>query len=93
MAWNCKQHVGFESKNSGARFLWGIWGPTTSSQSQGSSSNNQAGDDVVDNSGNPTNLCDVFSNVAIEPKKDKTLIVTVYLLVENIFNPQNMAES
>jgi len=32
MAWNCKQHVGSKSKNSGACFLWGIWGPTTSSQ-------------------------------------------------------------
>jgi hypothetical protein len=93
MAWNCKQHAGSESRNSGARSLWGIWGPTTSSQSQGSSSNNQAGDDAVDNSGAPANLCDVFSNVAIDPKKDKTLIVTVYLPEEIIFNPQNMAES
>jgi hypothetical protein len=93
MAWNCKQHAGSESKNSGAHFWWGIWGPTTSSQSKESLSNNQAGDDVVDNSGAPANLCDVFSNVAIDPKKDKTLIVTVYLPREHIFNRQNMAES
>jgi len=93
MAWNCKQHAGSESRNSGARSLWGISGPTTSSQSQGSSSNNQAGDDAVDNSGAPANLCDVFSNVATDPKKDKTLIVTVYLPKEDIPNPQNMAES
>jgi hypothetical protein len=77
----------------GAPSLLGIGGRTTSSQSQGSTSNNQAGDDAVDNSGAPTNMCDVFSNVAIDPKKDKTLIVTVYLLEEHIFNPQNMAES
>jgi len=93
MAWNCKQHAGSESKNSGACSLSGIGGPTTSSQSQGSSSNNQAGDDALDNSGAPANLCDVFSNVAIDPNKDKTLIVTVYLPEEIIFNPQNMAES
>jgi Leucine-rich repeat (LRR) protein len=93
MAWNCKQHAGSESKNSGARSFWGIWGPTTSSQSKGSSSNNQAGDDAVDNSGAPVNLCDVFSNAAIDPKKDKTLIVIVYLPKESIFNPQNIAES
>ncbi len=73
--------------------MWGFWRPTTSSQSTGSSSNNQAGDDAVDNSGALANLCDVSSNAAIDPKKDKTLIVTVYLPVENIFNPQNMAES
>ncbi len=93
MAWNCKQHAGSESRNSGAHSFWRIWGPTTSSQSKGSSSNNQAGDDVVDNSGAPANLCDVFSNAAIDPKKDKTLIVTVYLGKESIFNPQNMADS
>jgi hypothetical protein len=93
MAWDCKQHAGSESRNSGTRSLWGIWGPTTSSQSKGSSSNNQAGDDAVDNSEAPANLCDVFSNAAIDPKKDKTLIVTVYLPEEHIFNPQNMAES
>ncbi len=77
----------------GAPSLLGIGGHTTSSQSQGSTSNNQAGDDAVDNSGAPANMCDVFSNVAIDPKKDKTLIVTVYLPEEHIFNPQNMAES
>jgi hypothetical protein len=93
MAWNCKQHAGSESRNSGARSLWSFWGPTTSSQSPGSSSNNQAGDDAVGNSGAPANLCDVFSNVAIDPKKDKTLIVTVILPDEKISNPQNMAES
>jgi hypothetical protein len=93
MAWNCKQHAGSESRNSGARSFWRIWGPTTSSQSKGSSSNNQAGDDAVDNSGAPANLCDLFSNAAIDPKKDKTLIVTVYLGKESIFNPQNMADS
>jgi hypothetical protein len=93
MAWNSKQHARSESGNNGARSWLGNWGRTTSSQSQGSSSNNQAGDDVVDNSGAPANLCDVFSNAAIDPKKDKTLIVTVYLGEENIFNPQNMAES
>jgi len=93
MAWNCKQHAGYESRNSGACSLWGILGPTTSSQSQGSSSNNQAGDDAVDNCGAPANLCDVFSNLPIDPKKDKTLIVTVYLPTESILNPPNMAES
>ncbi len=93
MAWNCKQHAGSETRNSGAPPWWGNLGHTTSSQSQGSSSNNQAGDDAVDNSGAPANLCDVFSNVAIDPKKDKTLIVTVYLPDEKISNPQNMAES
>jgi Leucine-rich repeat (LRR) protein len=93
MAWNCKQHAGSEPRNNGARSLWGFWGPTTSSQSPGSSSNNQAGDDAVDNSGAPANLCDVFSNATIDPKKDKTLIVTVHLGKESILNPQNMAES
>jgi hypothetical protein len=93
MAWNYKQHAGPESRNSGTWSLWGFWRPTTSSQSKGSSSNNQAGDDFVDNSGAPANLCDVSSNAAIDPKKDKTLIVTVYLGKESIFNPQNMAES
>jgi len=93
MAWNCKQHAGSESRNNGARSLWGFWRPTTSSQSPGSSSNNQAGDDAVDNSGAPANLCDVVSNVAIDPKKDKTLIVIVHLGKESIFNPQNMTES
>jgi hypothetical protein len=93
MAWNCKEHAGSESRKSGAGSWWGIWGPTTSSQSKGSSSNNQAGDDAVDNSGAPANQCDVFSNVAIDPKKDKTLIVTIYLPEECIFKPQNMAES
>jgi hypothetical protein len=93
MAWNCKQHAGSESRNSGARSLWGIWGPTTSSQSKASSSNKQAGDDAVGNSWAPANLCDVFSNVAIDSKKDKTLIVTVYLPKESISNQQNMAES
>ncbi len=84
MAWNCRQHAGSESRNSGACPLLGTGGLTTSSQSQGSPSNKQAGDDVVDNSGTPANLCDVFSNVAIDPKKDKTLIVTVYLPKEII---------
>jgi hypothetical protein len=93
MAWNCKQHAGSESGNSGACSLCGISGPTTSSQSQGSSCNNQAGDDADDNCGAPANLCDVFSRVAIDPKKDKTLIVTVHLPKEDIPNPQNMAES
>jgi Leucine-rich repeat (LRR) protein len=93
MAWNCKQHAGSESKNNGGRFLWGIWGPANSSQSQGSSSNNQAGDGAVDNSGAPANQCHVFSNVAIDSKKDKTLIVTVYLPTESISNQQNMVES
>jgi hypothetical protein len=93
MAWNCKQHAGSESRNSGAPSLWGIWGPTTSSQSKASSSNKQAGDDAVGNSWAPANLCDVFSNVAIDSKKDKTLIVTVYLPKESISNQQNMAES
>ncbi|CAK9267674.1 unnamed protein product [Sphagnum jensenii] len=93
MAWNCKQHAGSESKNNGGRFLWGIWGPASSSQSQGSSSNNQAGDGAVDNSGAPANQCHVFSNVAIDSKRDKTLIVTVYLPTESISNQQNMAES
>ncbi len=93
MAWNCKQHAGSESRNSGARSLWGFWGPTTSSQSLGSSSNNQVGDDAVDNSGAPANLCDVSSNVAIDPRKGKTLIVTVHLPTEKICNPQNMDES
>jgi hypothetical protein len=93
MAWNYKQHAGSESKNSGAHFLWGICGPTTNSQSQGSSSNNQAGDDAIANSWALANLWKVFSNVAIDPKKDKTLIVTVYLPEEIIFNPQNMVES
>jgi hypothetical protein len=93
MAWNYKQHAGFESRNSGARSLWGIWGPTTSSQSKASSSNKQVGDDAVGNSWAPANLCDVFFNVAIDSKKDKTLIVTVYLPKENISNQQNMAES
>jgi hypothetical protein len=92
MAWNCKQHAGSEYGYSGACPWWKIWGSTTSSQSKGSSSNNQAGDNVIDNSGAPTNLCDVLSNVAIDPK-DKTLIVTVYLPKEHIFNRQNMAES
>jgi hypothetical protein len=73
--------------------LWGIWGPTTSSQSKGSSSNNQAGDDDVDNHGTPANLCDVSSNIVIDPKKDKTLIVIVYLPDERISNQQNMVES
>jgi len=93
MAWICKQHAGFESRNSGARSLWGIWGLATSSQSKGSSSSNQAGDDDVDNSGTPANLCDVSSNIVIDLKKDKTLIVTVYLPDERISNQQNMAES
>ncbi|CAK9213975.1 unnamed protein product [Sphagnum troendelagicum] len=93
MAWDCKQHAGSESRNSGARSLWGIWGPTTSSQSKASSSNKLAGDDAVGNSWAPANLCDVFSNVAIDSKKDKTLIVTVYLPKESISNQQNMAES
>jgi hypothetical protein len=93
MAWNCKQHAGSESSNSGVRYLWGILGLTTSSQSQGSSSNNQVGDDALDNSGAPANLCDVSSNVAIDANKDKTLIVIIYLGKESIFNPQNMAES
>ncbi|CAK9216215.1 unnamed protein product [Sphagnum troendelagicum] len=93
MAWNCKQHAGSESKNSGVRHLWGILGLATSSQSQGSSSNNQAGDDAIGNSWALANLWKVFSNVAIDPKKDKTLIVTVYLPEEIIFNPQNMVES
>jgi hypothetical protein len=93
MAWNCKQHAGSESRNSGARSLWGIWGPTTSSQSKASSSNKQAGDDAVGNSWAFANPCDVFSNVAIDSKKDKTLIVTVYLPKESISNQQNMAES
>jgi len=93
MAWNCKQHAGSESRNSGARSLWGILGPTASSQSKESSSNNQAGDDAVDNCGGSANLCDVFSNVAVDPKKDKTLIVTVHLPEERISNPQNMRES
>ncbi len=73
--------------------MWGIWGPTTSSQSKGSSSNNQAGDDDVDNHGTPANLCDVSSNIVIDPKKDKTLIVIVYLPDERISNQQNMVES
>jgi hypothetical protein len=93
MAWNCEQHAGSESRNNGARSLWGIWGPTTSSQSKTSSSNKQAGDDVVSNSWALANLCDVFSNVATDSKKDKTLIVTVYLPKKNISNQQNMAES
>ncbi|CAK9213977.1 unnamed protein product [Sphagnum troendelagicum] len=93
MAWSCKQHAGSESRNSGARSLWGIWGPTTSSQSKASSSNNQAGDDAVDNSGAAGNLCDLLSNVTKDRKKGKTLIVTVYLLPEKISNQQNMAES
>jgi len=93
MAWNCKQHARSESRSSGARSLWGIWGPTTSSQSKASSSNNQAGDDVVDNSGAAANLCDLLSNVTKDRKKGKTLIVTIYLLPEKISNQQNMAES
>jgi hypothetical protein len=93
MAWNCKQHARSESRNSGARSLWGIWGPTTSSQSKASSSNNQAGDDAVDNSGAAANLCDLLSNVTKDRKKGKSLIVTVYLLPEKISNQQNMAES
>jgi hypothetical protein len=73
--------------------LWGIWGPTTSSQSKASSSNNQDGDDVVDNSEAAANLCDLLSNVTKDQKKGKTLIVTVYLLPEKISNQQNMAKS
>jgi hypothetical protein len=34
---------------------------------------------MINNFGAPANLCDLFSNAAIDPKKDKTLIVTVYL--------------
>jgi hypothetical protein len=73
--------------------LWGIWGPTTSSQSKTSSSNNQAGDDAVDNFGAAANLCDLLFNVTKDRKKGKTLIVTVYLLPEKISNQQNMALS
>jgi hypothetical protein len=38
-------------------------------------------------------LCDVSSNIVIDPKKDKTLIVIVYLPDERISNQQNMVES